>query len=141
VVQVLGLLSEDGGQSLTYRQETRQSQQLPRPLPGQSGTPQLLHRNVQRFRGGLVCKALRLVYHSTLGSRVIKKKKTGPGTAFGGWSGGGGQSSDPRKVGGGKSFEMAKVDGSAAKTSSPFAYCVAAGKEEGGVEECYRFSI
>ena len=29
-----------------------------------------------RFRGGLVFKAHRLVYHSTLGSRVIKKKKT-----------------------------------------------------------------
>ena len=27
------------------------------------------------FRGGLVFKAHRLVYHSTLGSRVIKKKK------------------------------------------------------------------
>ena len=31
--------------------------------------------NVQRFRGGLVVKAHRLVYHSTLGLRVIKKKK------------------------------------------------------------------
>ena len=30
---------------------------------------------MNRFRGGLVCKAHRLVYHSTLGSRVIKKKK------------------------------------------------------------------
>ena len=28
-------------------------------------------------RGGLVCKAHRLVYHSTLGSRVIKKKYKG----------------------------------------------------------------
>jgi len=27
------------------------------------------------FRGGLVFKAHRLVYHSTLGSRVIKKKR------------------------------------------------------------------
>jgi len=35
------------------------------------------HRNVQRFRGGLVFKAHRLVYHSTLGLRVIKKKKKG----------------------------------------------------------------
>ena len=35
----------------------------------------LLHRNVQRFRGGLVFKAHRLVYHSTLGLRVIKKIK------------------------------------------------------------------
>jgi len=30
---------------------------------------------VKRFRGGLVIKAHRLVYHSTLGLRVIKKKK------------------------------------------------------------------
>jgi len=30
---------------------------------------------VKRFRGGLVFKAHRLLYHSTLGSRVIKKKK------------------------------------------------------------------
>ena len=36
---------------------------------------QLLHRNVKRFRGGLVFKAHRLLYHSTLGLRVIKKKK------------------------------------------------------------------
>jgi len=32
-------------------------------------------RNVKRFRGGLVFKAHRWLYHSTLGSRVIKKKK------------------------------------------------------------------
>ena len=30
---------------------------------------------MKRFRGGLVCKAQRLVYHSTIGRRVIKKKK------------------------------------------------------------------
>ena len=36
---------------------------------------QPLGRHVQRFRGGLVFKAHRLLYHSTLGSRVIKKKK------------------------------------------------------------------
>jgi len=30
---------------------------------------------VKRFRGGLVFKAHRLSYHSTLGSRVITKKK------------------------------------------------------------------
>ena len=36
---------------------------------------QLLRRDVQRFRDGLVCKAHRLVYHSTLGWRVIKKKE------------------------------------------------------------------
>ena len=33
------------------------------------------HRNVQQFRDGLVFKAHRLLYHSTLGLRVIKKKK------------------------------------------------------------------
>jgi len=33
------------------------------------------HRLVQRFQGGLVFKAHRLLYHSTLGARVIKKKK------------------------------------------------------------------
>jgi len=31
--------------------------------------------NVQRFQGGLVFKAHRLLYHSTLGLRVIKKKR------------------------------------------------------------------
>ena len=36
---------------------------------------QLLRRNVNRFRGGLVFKAHRLVYYSTLGLRVIKEKK------------------------------------------------------------------
>ena len=40
-----------------------------------TGVNQLLHRNVQRFRGGLVFKAHRHLYHSTLGLRVIKKKK------------------------------------------------------------------
>jgi len=30
---------------------------------------------VKRFRGGLVCKAHRRLYHSTLGLSVIKKKK------------------------------------------------------------------
>ena len=32
-------------------------------------------RNVERFRGGLVCKAHRLLHHSTPGLRVIKKKR------------------------------------------------------------------
>jgi len=39
---------------------------------------QLLSRNVERFRGGLVFKAHRLLYYSTLGTRVIKKKKNLP---------------------------------------------------------------
>ena len=36
---------------------------------------QLLGRNVKQIRSGLVFKAIRLWYHSTLDSRVIKKKK------------------------------------------------------------------
>ena len=41
---------------------------------------QQLRRNAKRFPGGLVFKAPRLLYHSTLGSRTIKKKKNdGPG--------------------------------------------------------------
>jgi len=43
---------------------------------------QVLGRNVEQFRGGLVFKATRLVYHSSLGSSV-KKKKKGPGPARG----------------------------------------------------------
>ena len=39
---------------------------------------QLLRRNVQRFRGGLVSKAHRFLYHSTLGSRIIKKRREAP---------------------------------------------------------------
>ena len=34
-----------------------------------------LRRNVKRFRGGLVCKAHRHLYHSSLGLKLIKKKK------------------------------------------------------------------
>jgi len=37
----------------------------------------VLYINVQWFRGGLVFKAHRLLYHSTLGLRVIKKKGEG----------------------------------------------------------------
>ena len=36
---------------------------------------QLLDRNVKRFRGGLVFKADRLLYNSTLGLIVIKKRE------------------------------------------------------------------
>ena len=35
----------------------------------------LIHSNAKRFRGGLVFKAHRWLYQSTLGSRVIMKKK------------------------------------------------------------------
>ena len=34
-------------------------------------------RNEQRFRGGLVFKAHRLLFHSTLGWSVIQKKREG----------------------------------------------------------------
>ena len=46
-----------------------------RDLPDAAVVPGTLGSNVKRFRGGLVFKAHRLLYHSTLGSRVIKKKK------------------------------------------------------------------
>jgi len=47
------------------------------PIPGPATTiqGQLLRRNVKRFRGGLVFKARRHLCHSTLGLRVIKKKR------------------------------------------------------------------
>ena len=38
---------------------------------------QLLYGNVQRFQGGLVFKAHRLLCHSTQGLRVIKNKERG----------------------------------------------------------------
>jgi hypothetical protein len=34
-----------------------------------------MRTNVKRVRGGLVFKTHRLLYHSTLGSKVMKKKK------------------------------------------------------------------
>ena len=36
---------------------------------------ELLSRNVKRFRGGLVFEAHRLLYHSTLGWRAIKRER------------------------------------------------------------------
>ena len=47
---------------------------LPR-LPLFRRSLQLRSRNVKRLRGGFVFKAHGLLYHSTLGLRVIKKKK------------------------------------------------------------------
>ena len=41
----------------------------------------VLRRNVKRFRGGLVFKAHRLVHHSTLGLRVMRKMKEEEGWA------------------------------------------------------------
>ena len=49
------------------------------PLP-----EQLLYTNVKRFRGGLVFKAHRLLYHSTLGLRVIRKRRSLPAVEPGG---------------------------------------------------------
>jgi len=53
----------------------RQDQRLAFEVYSRADEEQLLHRNVERFRGWLVFKARRLLYHSTLGLRVIKKKK------------------------------------------------------------------
>ena len=46
-----------------------------KPVPFSIKKCQNRPRNVKRFRGGLVFKAHRLLYHSTLGLRVIKTKK------------------------------------------------------------------
>ena len=35
----------------------------------------VLHTHVPRFRGGLVLRLIDLMYHSTLGLRVIKKRE------------------------------------------------------------------
>jgi len=43
--------------------------------PGRQKGPGKLSLRPENLRGGLVFKADRLVYHSTLGSSVIKKKK------------------------------------------------------------------
>ena len=42
---------------------------------GFSNLKQPIYINVQRFRGGLVSKAHRLLYQSTLGLRVITKER------------------------------------------------------------------
>ena len=44
---------------------------------------QLLRRKAKRFRGVLVCKAHRLVYHSTQGLREIQKKAEGRAAPLG----------------------------------------------------------
>ena len=58
----------------------RNSPCMMRTLPGlvdhsRTNPEQLLRRNAWRLRGEPVFKAHRLLYHSTLGSRVIKKKR------------------------------------------------------------------
>ena len=59
-----GFVSQDG-------------RQHPAPAPPKWGArdQQLLRRYVRRFRGGLVSQAHRLLYRSTPGSRVIKKRR------------------------------------------------------------------
>ena len=58
--------------------------EAPNHLAGQfSIQEQLLYIIVKRFRKGLVCKAHRVVYYSTLGSRVIKKKRRQAPVALG----------------------------------------------------------
>ena len=42
---------------------------------GEESEEQPPYRDVKQFQSGLVFKALRLLHHSTLGLRVIKKKK------------------------------------------------------------------
>ena len=52
---------------------------------------QVLRRNVRRVRGGLAFKAHRLLYHSTLGSRVIKRRREDfriAGSGVGDWGSG-----------------------------------------------------
>ena len=43
--------------------------------PANSVTPFTSRGRVKRFRGGLVFEAHRLLYHSTLGLRVIKRER------------------------------------------------------------------
>ena len=64
------------GHSLLYSDRPTGASQLSAPFIMTIFSKALPHerRNVKRFRGGLVFKAHRLLYHSTLGLRVIKKK-------------------------------------------------------------------
>ena len=48
-----------------------------------SGVAAQVRRNVEQFRGGLVLKAHRLLYHSTLASRIIRNKRPRSGSGFG----------------------------------------------------------
>ena len=61
--------------ALAFRQKSVSCSPLAGNRCGMGTWGQLLRKNVKRFRGGLVFKAHRLVYHSSPGWRVIKKKK------------------------------------------------------------------
>jgi len=53
------------------------------PFPGQVlGFKETISHKCGAVRGGLVCKAHRLLEHSTLGSRVIKKEREGSAPGF-----------------------------------------------------------
>ena len=68
-----------GDNTITTQCQLRPSSKKVHASLGWELAEQLLHRNVRRFRDGLVFKAHRRVYHSALGLRVIKKKKKGKG--------------------------------------------------------------
>jgi len=63
-----------GGGQAPSRRSTPLPWERERETVRQRDRESLKYQNVQRFRGGLVSKAHRLLYDSTLGSRVIKKK-------------------------------------------------------------------
>ena len=48
-----------------------------RVATGDGSKKKILRRNVKRFQGGLVFEAHGRVHHSTVGCRVIKKKRKG----------------------------------------------------------------
>ena len=62
----------EGGEGTEQEREREKERERERGAPC---SEKLLRRNVKRFRGGLVFRAHRRVYHSTLGLRVIKKRR------------------------------------------------------------------
>jgi len=68
-----------GGRSRRASSGARARRARPPPLTDSApAREQLLSRNVKRFRGGLVPQAHRLLYYSTLGSRVVKRNRSPP---------------------------------------------------------------
>ena len=65
----------------------REGRERARVVAGLQRVDLVHRRNVKWFRGGLVFKAHRLLYHSTLGWGVIKKKKKWR-SGFGVWGSG-----------------------------------------------------
>ena len=62
-------------QVTSLSEHAREAQHVRSRPSSRSIQDQLHSRIVKRFRGGLVFKAHRLLCHSTLGSKVIKKKR------------------------------------------------------------------